>query len=80
MRPHLPIAAGALIVAYLLFQLYRDQQWTTNAAYYGCHIIERTEGNQWASIGMTGNPQIAASSPRDKWVCADGMIYWHDRL
>ena len=80
MRPHLPIAAGALIVAYFLLQLWHDQQWTTYAAEHDCHFVEDRDGSRWATIGVTGHPRIGGSEGREKWRCADGTVHWRDRM
>lgn len=80
MRPHLPIAAGGLIVVYLLFQLYQSQQWTTYAAENGCQVVETSDSREWSSIGFNGRPRIGASMPREKWRCSDGSIHWRDKI
>lgn len=80
MRTHLPIAAGGLIVIYLLFQLWQGQQWSAYAASHGCEVVETSDSREWASIGMTGHPRVGASMPREKWRCADGSIHWRDKL
>ena len=77
---HLPVAAGTLIVAYLLLQLWHDNQWTAYAADHDCHIIEDREGNHWAPVGLSGNPRIGASEGKQKYRCADGTIHWRDKL
>lgn len=71
------LAAGAAIVAYLLFQVYQTKQWETYARAHGSKIIEERQGGQCATVGLNGHPRIGASEGKEVWQCADGT--WHVR-
>jgi hypothetical protein len=72
MRPHLPIAAGGLIVAYFLFQIWEDRQWQKFVFDNDCHVEETRDAKPYASIGLYEHPRVGISEGSEVWKCADG--------